>query len=108
MLISSFLIGSSFPPKTAVVAKQGPLVGRTPAEMHFRTKYGAAVIAVHRNGKRIQDYPGNIKLHSGDVLLLEAGPTFIARNTDNQRSFALISEVKGKSLKFRWQFMSSF
>eukprot|EP00986_Skeletonema_menzelii_P019695 scaffold28949_cov154-Skeletonema_menzelii.AAC.1 len=76
----------------AVVAKQGPLVGRTPAEMHFRTKYGAAVIAVHRNGKRIQDYPGNIKLHSGDVLLLEAGPTFIARNTDNQRSFALISE----------------
>jgi len=78
----------------AVVAKQGPLVGRTPAEMHFRTKYGAAVIAVHRNGKRIQDYPGNIKLHSGDVLLLEAGPTFIARNTDNQRSFALISEVK--------------
>jgi len=78
----------------AVVAKQGPLVGRTPAEMHFRTKYGAAVIAVHRNGKRIQDYPGNIKLNSGDVLLLEAGPTFIARNTDNQRSFALISEVK--------------
>eukprot|EP00984_Skeletonema_dohrnii_P019718 scaffold9483_cov111-Skeletonema_dohrnii-CCMP3373.AAC.2 len=78
----------------AVVAKQGPLVGRTPAEVHFRTKYGAAVIAVHRNGTRIQDYPGNIKLNSGDVLLLEAGPTFIARNTDNQRSFALISEVK--------------
>lgn len=27
------------------------------------------------------------------VLLLEAGPTFISRNTDNQHSFALISEV---------------
>ncbi len=59
------------------------------------------VIAVHRNGKRIQDYPGNIKLNSGDVLLLEAGPTFIARNTDNQRSFALISEVKGELLLFK-------
>ena len=31
---------------------------------------------------------------AGDVLLLEAGPTFISRNIDNQRSFALISEVK--------------
>lgn len=31
---------------------------------------------------------------AGDVLLLEAGPTFISRNTDNQQSFALISEVK--------------
>lgn len=28
------------------------------------------------------------------MLLLEAGPTFISRNIDNQRSFALISEVK--------------
>ena len=28
------------------------------------------------------------------MLLLEAGPTFISRNTDNQQSFALISEVK--------------
>ncbi|KAL7454525.1 hypothetical protein ACHAWC_006139 [Mediolabrus comicus] len=78
----------------AVVAKQGPLVGLTPIEFDFMRKYGAVVIAVHRHGKRIQDYPGNIKLQSGDVLLLEAGPTFIAKNADNQRSFALINEVK--------------
>lgn len=31
---------------------------------------------------------------AGDVLLLEAGPTFLAQNSDNQHSFALISEVK--------------
>jgi len=80
----------------AVIAKQGPLVGVTPAEYDFLTRYGVAVIAVHRHGKRIQDYPGNIKLQSGDVLLLEAGPTFIAQNADNQLSFALINEVKSK------------
>lgn len=80
----------------AVVAKQGPLVGLTPIEFDFMHKYGAVVIAVHRHGKRLQDYPGNIKLQSGDVLLLEAGPTFIAQNADNQRSFALINEVKSK------------
>lgn len=78
----------------AVVARKGPLSGRTAAEVGFRTRYGAAVIAVHREGTRVQDHPGNIKLQGGDVLLLEAGPTFISRNTDNQQSFALISEVK--------------
>ena len=31
---------------------------------------------------------------AGDVLLLEAGPTFLAQNSENQHSFALISEVK--------------
>jgi len=78
----------------AVVAKKGPLTGKTAAEVGFRTRYGAAVIAVHRNGTRVQDQPGKIKLQAGDVLLLEAGPTFISRNTHNQQSFALISEVK--------------
>jgi uncharacterized protein with PhoU and TrkA domain len=46
----------------AVVARQSPLVGQTPAGMRFRTKYGAAVIAVHRDGKRLQEHPGRVKL----------------------------------------------
>lgn len=78
----------------AVIAKKGPLVGKTAVEVGFRTIYGAAVIAISRSGKRVQDHPGNIKLQAGDVLLLEAGPTFISSNTNNQHSFALISPVK--------------
>ncbi|KAL7547056.1 hypothetical protein ACHAWF_010378 [Thalassiosira exigua] len=129
----------------AVVAKSGPLVGKTPAEVRFGARYGAAVIAVHRDGTRVSEPPrfllpqnsvnlspflrppfslslsrfkrrlgrSNCKSknyqflattdsltcflqnrHAGDVLLLEAGPTFIANNVDNQHSFALISEVK--------------
>jgi len=78
----------------AVIARQGPLVGKTVKEVRFRTRYGAAVIAVHREGKRILDHPGNIVLHPGDVLLLEAGSTFIGKSTENERSFALLSEVK--------------
>ena len=77
----------------AVIARKGPLVGKTVKEVRFRTRYGAAVIAVHREGKRIHDHPGTIKLQAGDVLLLEAGPTFIERNKDNDRSFALLAEV---------------
>lgn len=78
----------------AVVARQGPLVGKTVKEVRFRTRYGAAVIAVHREGKRIHDHPGSIILQAGDVLLLEAGSNFLGKSTENERSFALLSEVK--------------
>ncbi|CAB9507029.1 Sodium/sulfate cotransporter [Seminavis robusta] len=78
----------------AVIARQGPLAGKTVKEVRFRTRYGAAVIAVHREGKRIHDHPGNIVLQAGDVLLLEAGSAFIGKSAENERSFALLSEVK--------------
>lgn len=78
----------------AVVARRGPLAGKTVKSIRFRTRYGAAVIAVHREGNRVLEHPGNIKLQAGDVLLLEAGPTFIKRSVDHDRSFALLAEVK--------------
>ena len=78
----------------AVVARRGPLVGKSVKDIRFRTRYGAAVIAVHRDGTRVMDHPGKIKLQAGDVLLLEAGPTFISKSVDNDRSFALLAEVK--------------
>jgi hypothetical protein len=78
----------------AVVAKSGPLVGKTVREVQFRTQYGAAVISVHREGKRIHEHPGNIKLHAGDILLLEAGPTFVKITANDHHTFALLAEVK--------------
>mmetsp|Transcript_1386 Transcript_1386/g.2448 ORF Transcript_1386/g.2448 Transcript_1386/m.2448 type:complete len:610 (+) Transcript_1386:897-2726(+) len=51
----------------AVVAKKGPLSGKTAGEVGFRTRYGAAVIAVHRDGTRVQDHPGK----SNDSFLLD-------------------------------------
>lgn len=81
----------------AVVARKGPLVGKTVVDVKFRTRYGAAVIAVHREGKRVYEHPGKVKLQAGDVLLLEAGPTFVVRNADTDRSFALLSEVENSA-----------
>ena len=77
----------------AVIARRGPLVGKTVKQARFRTRYGAAVIAVHRDGSRIHEHPGRIKLQAGDVLLLEAGPTFIKGSADNDRAFSLLAEV---------------
>jgi len=82
----------------AVVSRKGPLVGKTVKEVRFRTTYGAAVIAVHREGKRVHELPGNIKLQAGDVLLLEAGKSFILANKNrNDKAFTLIAEVEDSS-----------
>ncbi|KAL7469645.1 hypothetical protein ACHAXS_009900 [Conticribra weissflogii] len=82
----------------AVVSRKGPLVGKTVKEVRFRTTYGAAVIAVHREGKRVHELPGNIKLQAGDVLLLEAGKSFIVANKNsNDKAFTLIAEVEDSS-----------
>ncbi len=78
----------------AVVARRAKLVGKTVKEIRFRTRFGAAVIAVHREGKRIHEHPGKIKLQAGDVLLLEAGPSFVKQNAENDKSFSLLAEVE--------------
>jgi di/tricarboxylate transporter len=82
----------------AVVAKSGPLVGKTVRENCFCTTYGATVIPVHRKGRHIHEHPGNIKLHAGDVLLLEAGPTLLKKSTNNDHPLALLALVKDSAL----------
>lgn len=77
----------------AVVALHGPLIGKSVKEVRFRTRFGAAVIAVHRDGDRVHAHPGQIVLQAGDALLLEAGPTFEVRRPEYDRSFALVAEV---------------
>ena len=78
----------------AVVARKGPLVGKTIKQLKFRTRFNCAVIAAHREGTRVKTAPGEITLQAGDVLLLEASPEFMRNNADNSRCFALLSEIR--------------
>jgi di/tricarboxylate transporter len=80
----------------AVVSPSCPLVGRTIREGQFRSTYGAVVIAVARDGERLQIKIGDIVLQPGDTLLLEAGQAFIDRQRTN-RHFYLVSEVTGSN-----------
>ena len=63
----------------AVVSNTCPMLGKTIREGKFRTQYNAVVLAVARNGERLQGKIGNIRLRAGDTLLLEANPNFLSR-----------------------------
>lgn len=76
----------------AVVSGHSQLEGRGIREVGFRTLFGAAVVAVHRRGERIEERIGNIVLRHGDTLLLLAPPGFAAAFRDSN-DFYLVSEV---------------
>ncbi|HEX2187412.1 MAG TPA: SLC13 family permease [Longimicrobiaceae bacterium] len=62
-----------------VVSGASPLVGRTLKEVDFRSRYQAAVLAIHRAGERVRAKLGEVRLREGDTLLLVADPEFGAR-----------------------------
>lgn len=76
----------------AVVSDSCALIGKSIREGQFRSVYNAAVIAVARNGEKVKGKIGDIVLRPGDTLLLEAHPSFVARQK-NSRDFFLVSEL---------------
>jgi di/tricarboxylate transporter len=77
----------------AVVSNTCPLIGKSIRDGHFRTIYNAAVIAVARNGERINKKIGDIVLQPGDTLLLETRQSFVEQQRNN-RDFYLVSQVE--------------
>ncbi len=77
----------------AVISTTSPLNGKTVRQANFRRAYGAAVVAVHRNGARVTNKVGDIELKPGDTLLLQTRPHFL-QTYRNDPSFYLISDVK--------------
>lgn len=77
----------------AVVSDTFPNLGRSIREGRFRNRYGAAVIAVARNGQRLKQKIGDIRLQPGDTLLMEAQPDFYERQR-NSRDFYLVSRIE--------------
>jgi len=76
----------------AVVSESFPLLGKSIRTGRFRTLYQAAIIAVARNGDRIQRKIGDIVLRPGDTLLMETHPSFLERYR-NTRDFLLVSRL---------------
>ncbi|CAN5589108.1 SLC13 family permease [soil metagenome] len=77
-----------------VVVGASELVGRTLRQAGFRGRYNAAVLAINRQGRRIEAKLGEVPLHTGDTLLVLADPGFNDRWRDS-REFLLIAPLQG-------------
>ncbi|MFN3729688.1 MAG: SLC13 family permease [Fimbriimonadaceae bacterium] len=77
----------------AVVSDSCPILGKTIREGRFRNRYNAVVIAVARNGERLNQRIGDIVLKAGDTLLLETRPSFAIQQRNNP-DFFLVSGVE--------------
>lgn len=74
----------------AVIGAESTLVGSTLRAGGFRSRYQAAVLAIHRAGHLIDAKLGEVPLRVGDTLLLVADPGFRDRWRD-RGDFLLVS-----------------
>lgn len=75
-----------------VISTRCPLINQTLRDSRFHTYYGAAVVAVARDGKRVRGGLGDVVLRAADTLLLEARPVWVERHRHSP-DFLLVSDV---------------
>jgi di/tricarboxylate transporter len=77
-----------------VLGSQFPGIGQTLAEVGFRARYQAAVVAIHRAGALVEGKLGRVRLRVGDTLLVVADPGFADRWHD-KADFLLVADMGG-------------
>ena len=76
----------------AVLSNKCPLVGRSVREGRFRGHYNAVIVALSRNGERVERKIGDIVLQAGDTVLLETRPEFVFQQR-NSKDFLVVSRL---------------
>lgn len=77
----------------AVIGASSSLVGSTIKAAGFRSRYQAAVVALHRSGSAVEGRLGDVRLQVGDSLLIVADSAFRSR-WKNRSDFLLIAPRK--------------
>lgn len=75
-----------------VISPRCPLINQTLKESRFHTYYGAAVIAIARDGQRLRGGLGKVVLRAADTLLLEARPVWVERHRHSP-DFLVVSDI---------------
>jgi di/tricarboxylate transporter len=75
-----------------VISPRCPLINQTLKESRFHTYYGAAVVAIARDGQRLRGGLGNVELRAADTLLLEARPVWVERHRHSP-DFLVVSDI---------------
>lgn len=79
-----------------VLGKDFASLGQTIRDSRFRSRFNAVILSVSRQGKRIPGKLGDIRLQSGDSLLLEASDQFVAQYR-YRRDFLLVSALNNST-----------
>ncbi|MBW3604191.1 MAG: SLC13 family permease [Actinobacteria bacterium] len=79
-----------------VLGSSSQLAGSTLKEVGFRSRYDAAVLAVHRAGQRVEAKLGELQLRAGDTLLLLADSSF-RRKWRESGDFLVVARLGGTS-----------
>ncbi len=86
--------GPGLPVYEAVVAGQSPLVGQTLRSAAFRETYGGVVLGVRRRDRALPEALGRTPLREGDLLLVEAPPSFPARWGRTRDTFYVVAPAR--------------
>lgn len=76
-----------------IIGPYSSMIGKTLAEMNFRQKYGAIILAVHRQGENLRENFENLTLAFGDTLLVEGPVDGISRLLE-EKDFVSLTEPK--------------
>ena len=83
-----------------MIGPNSPLVGRTLAEIAFRQRFGALILAIHREGQNITRDFDRLRLEFGDTLLVEGAREGIER-LKRERDFITLSEPAPETFNVR-------
>jgi len=75
-----------------VISPSSGLIGKTLRRINFRVNYGASVLAVYRQGKRLTGRVGDIVLHAGDTLMLLSSDTWKGPEYGNDFYYIRLNE----------------
>ncbi len=90
-----------------IVSQNSALIGRQLKNINFRSKYDAAVLAIHRNGEQLTTDIQKEFLRAGDVLLVYAGEAFDSR-TRNSYDFYFLSRLRDFVKIEKWKILLLF
>jgi len=85
-----------------IVSNRSVIRNKTLKQVGFRALFDAGVVAIRRDGEAISGKLGELKIKSGDYLLLATGEDFQQR--DNvAKNFFIVSEQKIERKLHKWQ-----
>lgn len=83
-----------------MIGPNSSLAGRTLAQVAFRQRYGALILAIHREGQNITRDFETLRLEFGDTLLVEGSREGIER-LKAERDFITLSEPRPETFNLR-------